>query len=196
MTTVTVCIPSIPGRERLLRRALLSVLGQTRPADAIAVVVDTERAGAAATRNRTIEAAATEWVAFLDDDDELLPHHLEHLLAEAATSGADIVYPWHHIIGPDGRQLPDLLGAQGVAFDPAELDRRNWVPVTLLARRSALVDVGMFPRPGSPEWPHTECEDWGAWRRLRDAGYRFHHTPAVTWLWHHHGRNTSGRPDR
>lgn len=194
--TVTVCIPSIAPRGRMLTRAVASVAAQTRPANALAVVIDHDRRGAAAVRNETWQMASTEFVAFLDDDDELLPYHLEHLLAVQADTGADVVYPWHRIIGPDGRTKADLLGAQGVPFEPSELDVRNFIPVTLLVRRELLAEVGGFPLPGSPEWPHQDCEDWACWRRLRDAGGKFVHTPEVTWLWHHHGANTSGRGDR
>lgn len=196
MTTVTVCIPSIAPRGKMLTRAIASVTVQTRPANGIAVAIDHDRRGAAPVRNDAWRMAATEFVAFLDDDDELLPHHLEHLLAVQADTGADLVYPWHRIIGPDGRTKADLLGAQGQPFDPAELDVRNFIPVTVLVRRSLLADVGGFPRTNSPEWPHDDCEDWGCWKRLRDAGAQFVHTPEVSWLWHHHGQNTSGRGDR
>lgn len=179
----------------MLARAVASVVAQTRPPDAVAVAVDHARAGAASVRNRAWRMADTEFVAFLDDDDEMLPHHLEHLLAVQAATGADVVYPWHRIIGPDGvTPLPDLLGAQGVEFDPVALDERNFIPVTLLARRSLLEEVDGFPMPLSERWPHKDCEDWGCWRSLRDAGARFVHTPEVTWVWHHHGDNTSGLP--
>lgn len=194
--TVTVCIPSIAPRGRMLTRAIASVAAQTRPANGIAIAIDHDRRGAAVVRNEAWQMASTEFVAFLDDDDELLPHHLEHLLAVQADTGADVVYPWHRIIGPDGRTKADLLGAQGQPFVASELDNRNFIPVTILVRRSLLADVGGFPRPNSPEWPHGDCEDWGCWRRLRDAGAVFVHTPEITWLWHHHGKNTSGRGDR
>jgi glycosyltransferase involved in cell wall biosynthesis len=195
--SVTVCIPSIPTRAPLAARALRSVLAQTRPPDAIAVSIDWDRLGAAGNRDRAWRMAGTEWVAFLDDDDELLPEHLEHLLDVAQRTGADVVYPWHRIIGPDGvTQLPDLLGAQGKKFDPDEFERRNYIPITVLVRRSLLVEVDGFPEPCSAEWPYPDNEDWGLWRRLVAAGAVFHHTPQVTWIWHHHGRNTSGRTDR
>ena len=196
MSTVAVCVPSIAPRGKMLARAVASVTAQDRAADALCVAIDHDRSGAAAVRNRSWRMADTEWVAFLDDDDELLPNHLEHLLAVQADTGADVVYPWHRIIGPDGRIKADLLGAQGVPFEPSELDSRNFIPVTLLVRRELLADVGGFPLPNSPEWPHSDCEDWACWRRLRDAGATFVHTPEVTWLWHHHGANTSGRGDR
>jgi len=198
MTTVAVCIPSIEPRGRLLTRAVASVAEQTRAANAICVAIDHDRRGAAAVRNEAWRMATTEWVAFLDDDDELLPHHIEHLLAVQADTGADMIYPWHRIIGPDGRTKADLFpGVCGTPWEVIghELDERNFIPVTILVRRELLADVGGFPLPNSPEWPHADCEDWACWRKLRDAGGKFVHTPEVTWLWHHHGRNTSGRGD-
>ena len=73
---------------------------------------------------------------------------------------------------------------------------RSRRPVTILVRRELLIEVDGFPIPGTPEWPHEDCEDWACWRRIRDAGGVFVHTPEVSWLWHHHGQNTSGRGDR
>jgi glycosyltransferase involved in cell wall biosynthesis len=95
---VSVVIPAY-NRERMLRRALESVLAQ-RPAPAEIVVVDdasTDRtaavaqelgatvvrhernAGEGAARNSGIAAAGQPWIALLDSDDEWLPHHLASL---------------------------------------------------------------------------------------------------------------------
>jgi glycosyltransferase involved in cell wall biosynthesis len=95
---VTVVIPAYE-RAALLPRALASVAAQTRPPAEVVVVDDgssddsaavAERLGArvirhernrgvSAARNTALEEAAGEWVAFLDTDDEWLPHHLEEL---------------------------------------------------------------------------------------------------------------------
>lgn len=58
---VTAVIPSIPPRVKMLRRALASVLTQTRAPDAISVAIDHDHEGSAATRNRALAAADTEW---------------------------------------------------------------------------------------------------------------------------------------
>lgn len=77
---VTVVIPSIPPRAKLLHRALDSVLTQRYTADAIVVEVDRDHAGAAVTRNRGLAKVDTEWTAFLDDDDVFGPDHLAELM--------------------------------------------------------------------------------------------------------------------
>ena len=198
MQTVTICIPSIPPRADLLRRALASVATQTAPPQAIAIAHDLDSDGAARTRNRTIEMANTEWVAFLDDDDELYPHHLQRLIAHQAETGADLVYPWMDIVGWDTHDFNDRdpLGMFAKPFDLAELDVRNWIPITYLIRRDLAMEVGGFPELESERWPMDNCEDWGFLRDVRDAGGTIAHLPERTWAWHWNGRNTSGKPWR
>lgn len=207
MSTVTVCIPTIPPRTEVLARALRSVLVQTRPADAIVIMVDHAGEGAAVTRNRAWRAARTEYVAFLDDDDEFLPEHLEALLGAAVETNADLIYPWFEHEGwpewtperQDALAVPyrgQLRSPLGVAFgkEQAEHMRRYaFIPITTLCRRSALVRSGGFPRPLSAEWPRDDCEDWGGWLRLLNTGAKFVHVPRRTWICHH-GRGTAGRP--
>ena len=182
---VTVVTPSIPPRTKMLRRALASVLAQTRPPDAISVAVDRDREGSAATRNRALDAAGTEWVAFLDDDDQFLPHHLEMLLACAQTSGADVVYPIPEVAGQPPPQL-----RFGLPFDPDELRRANYIPVTSLVR-TQLARAAKFRCPRG-----TVYDDWGLYLGLLNLGARFVHLPEKTWIWNWHPGNTQGQPDR
>jgi glycosyltransferase involved in cell wall biosynthesis len=185
---VTAVIPTIPTRRYYLERAVRSVLNQTHPVDAISVALDKDHEGAALTRNRALESVGTEWCAFLDDDDEWLPEHVESLLGAADETGADVVYPWFLV--PDGF---DVLAAKGLPFDRNELRLRNYIPVTVLARTKLLRAVGGFTSRGDDENP---CEDWGCWLKLVEAGASFHHLNQRTWVWNWHGKNTSGRGDR
>ncbi len=62
-----------------------------------AVEYDHEHTGAAATKNRGLAKVTTEWVAFLDDDDQFKPEHLEKLREAQLDSGADVVYSLPYI---------------------------------------------------------------------------------------------------
>jgi len=208
VTDVTVCVPTVPGREELLRRAVSSVANQTvRPE--LAVALDEDGDGAAPTRNRAWQLAETEWVAFLDDDDVLGPDHVELCLRHARDTDADLVYPWFNIYDSNNQDITfndplrvpvdgHYVTPYGVRFNDELrrelMTRNNFIPVTVLVRRALLDDVGGFPVPGTAEWGETCCEDWGLWRRLLDAGARFEHLPRRSWTWYWHGKNTSGRP--
>lgn len=170
-------IPTLPSRAEQLVRALWSVHGQTYPAADVHVVLDEHREGAAATRNRGLELVQTEWVAFLDDDDELKPHHLRACARHMALTDADLVYP-----GFDGE---DPTGMFGKAFDPLLLARRNYIPVTVLTRTELVRAVGGFENHPDPDG--KPCEDWGLWLKLLDAGASFSHLPQRTWVWHLRG---------
>jgi glycosyltransferase involved in cell wall biosynthesis len=172
----------------LIGRSLLSVLAQTHPVDAISLAVDNTRKGAAENRNDAVRGVATEWTAFLDDDDTWGPDHIQDLAACAADTGADLVYPWFHLpVGAD--PFPQYFGEP---FDPTALDHQNFIPITVLVKTQLLWDAGLFKPKGPPENP---CEDWGMWLALRDAGAEIVHYPVRTWTWNWHGGNTSGRAD-
>lgn len=186
--SVTVLIPTIPGRYQELQRAVASAKAQTYTGDGrILLQLDKDREGAAATRNRALEQVTTEWVAFLDDDDELYPDHLKLCLRRAAFSKADVVYPGYDTVGDDP------VNCFGLPFNPVLLRRRNYIPVTVLARTALVREVGGFIE--HPDEYGDPCEDWGLWLRLLDAGAKFDHLRVKTWLWRV-GGGTRGRSDR
>ena len=61
------------------------------------------RVAAAAPRNRGLEVAKGEWICSLDDDDELMPNHIEILLRRALT-GYDFVYGKFLMVKASGEQ--------------------------------------------------------------------------------------------
>ena len=191
MTTVGVCIPSIPPRAKLLQRAITSVLAQTRPVDEIHVAVDHGRQGAAVTRTRACKAAQADWLVLVDDDDTLGPEFVERTLACAQQTGADLVWPWFTVEG-GADPFPQFFGRQ---WDP---DEPHQFPITALVRRQALAEVNWFE--GGPEdaerWPGWTGEDWLTWNRLSVAGAKLVHLPERLWTWSHstEGGNLSGRP--
>lgn len=194
---ITVVIPSIPTRRHTyLHRALDSVLQQELSPDAVIIEFDHEHTGAAVTRNRGLQKVTTEWTAFLDDDDEMLPDHLKLLRAHAVMTDADMVYPWFTV--PEGWDpFPDR---EGQPFDPDLLKTRNTIPITVLIKTELIQRVGGFEDRNTSTAPEASpCEDWAGWIKVRDAGAKIEHLNRRTWLWHWSsgpGGNTSGRGDR
>ena len=210
--SVTVCIPSIPPRSDLLKRALKSVSAQTRPVTDVAIAFDTLKQGAGPTRSRALATVRTEWTAFLDDDDELKPKHVDLCLEWARATDADVVYPWFDVVS-GGDPFPMF---EGQAWDPAA---PHIFPITVLAKteafHAAAEKLGGFPSPpgmGSHivtphldetgkvveaiDPNHWSGDDWPFWWTVNDMGYTISHLPERTWLWHHDSGNTSGLPTR
>lgn len=185
---ITIVIPTIEGREGLLARALATVEAQTFPPSCVIVELDVGRQGAAATRNQALSKVDTDWLAFLDDDDELYPNHLKVLARYAKLSTLDVAYPGYDTTGGE-----DPVKCFGVPFDGALLQKRNFIPVTTLCRTSHVLQAGGFqPHPDENDDP---CEDWGLWLAMHAAGSRFTHVPVRTWRWNL-GDTTKGRPQR
>jgi hypothetical protein len=209
---ITVVIPSIPPRRNLLRRAVASVLGQTMPAAALSVVVDSDRLGAAVTRQRALDAVNTRWVAFLDDDDEMKPNHLEALFSAAVDY--DALYLWSRFqvaLPKRGYRVPRFRGEEYELRDgPEPLGAgtfEQWndeqpaqtTITTLVSTELARAVGGFVPPTAKGEIDGQRAgEDWDFTLRCRAAVPldAMRHVPAVTWLWHHHESNTSGLPDR
>jgi len=195
---ISVVIPTIPPRRVMLRRAMDSVSEQILWPQAVIVEPDVGRLGAAATRTLGLDKVNTEWVAFLDDDDEMLPQHLSTLSLLQAATDADMVWSWFRVIGGTD-PFPEYRGRTFNLADPHQ------IPITVLVRTEALREVGGFL---DPDWANVANdpgvdsdgnragEDFRTWIRLAQAGARFACTPEITWIWNHHQFNTSGLPGR
>jgi glycosyltransferase involved in cell wall biosynthesis len=141
--------------------------------------------GVAAARNRGIEAARGEWVAFLDDDDLWAPQKLRTQL-DAAATGAHFVYTGGVIADRRGRPLRDSP-APATDTLAAQLARRNVIggPSAVMARTALLRTLGGFDERFSV------FADWELWIRLARAG-----RPAACGdrlvAFREHGSNMSG----
>lgn len=220
MTTaadVTVVIPTIPGREHLLARAVASVEAQTQPPREVIIERDSERRGAAATRNAALQRVQTAFVAWLDDDDALLSDHIQTMMNGQNESGADLVFTYAEFVGgrdplaccqdgvliaepinvPFGPQQRDHLDSRPGTLCPwCGAQRGGFIPVTHTVRTDAIRDAGGFPEPNSmPEvLVSGDCEDLLALLKLLDAGSEFYHVVGKrTWQYYMHGANTAGR---
>lgn len=185
MSDVTICVPVIPPRvNTTLPRALESVFRQEHGCD-LAVAVDYDREGAWATRNRAASMAQTEWIGFLDDDDELLPHHVSTLLA-AANGDYDMVWGWFEVQGGTD-PFPHYRGRQYDPYHP------HVVPITYLVKTELYMDTNGFRADEYGAW---DLQDQPVLNEIIAAGGKMLAIWETTWIWHHHGANTSGLPSR
>lgn len=193
-SSVTIVIPTIPQRPAMLTRAVWSVTAQTVRPDVVIVEPDLHRTGAAATRDRALAKVDTEFVAFLDDDDELEERHIELLLGELHITGADMVYPWFTVVGGTD-PFPQHFGKEWDNENPHQ------TTVTFLARTEMIRRcggfTGNFVEDGQkdPEG-HRAGEEYRLVLRMVEQGAKIVHLPYRTWRWHHHKNNTSGQANR
>ena len=197
MIPVTVCTPTIPPRAHLLGRAIGSVFEQTvKPAEHV-VMVDVHKDGAPTMFDKTVRASATEWVAFLGDDDELLPHHLQTLWDLVSDSDADVAFT-HFRYSTTG-DAGHLEKWRGVPFDNANPRQITGV---FMARRELVLDVGGFSSGFDCNSYDVDGdgnrvgEDFHIVKNLAAAGAKFVNSPEVTWIYHVGHGNTLGMPGR
>lgn len=189
---ITVVIPVHPRRKRngMLERALKSVRSQKLAPAEIIVVEDRNKEGAAQTRQRGLEKVTTRWVAFLDSDDTFMPQHLLKLMKCAKENDADIVYSWYKIHG--GRDpMPKHFGKP---WDP---ENPRLTTIVTLCKTEIAQQVGfVHEHDGKLLLGQKAGEDWYFIKGCNDLGAKIVHLPEKTWVWNHHGSNTSGLPNK
>ena len=204
---ICVIIPAY-NRAHMLERALNGVWAQRpyQPAEVIViddgsddntaevaaklgatVVRHPHNRGLAETRNTGLRSTSHPWVAFLDSDDEWMPHHLAHLwelrgdhalVANSAfRCGVDPANDRFH--GPTTR-IPLILESGDQLVYP-----ENMIPVSAsMCKRDVAIDVGGF------QARHGVVEDLDLWLRILA-----HHTgicsPRVGIVYHVHGEQMS-----
>ena len=128
------------------------------------VQVNSKSRGPALGRNMGILHSVSDWVGFLDDDDEWLPHKIESQLANA--NGVDVVCG-NAILRGGGSYFRPRHSAK---FSPHNILLRNPVILsTALVRRAAIGDHELFL-----DQPKVRgSEDCLAWKAMSARGARF-----------------------
>jgi hypothetical protein len=193
---VTVVIPYHEERKRngMLDRAIASVEAQTARPGSLLLEPDLNREGSATTRNRALSKIATEWVLWLDSDDQLTPHAVQLLTEAQQETGADVVSGAAWIPQRPDHSEPGPPVPPG-RLDPGFVTARSVLHVSSLVRVSLARECGGFEFRRDPA-SGMMLDDFGFYSKLAEAGASFWRIPETVLIWHVHGANTSGKPDR
>ncbi|CAM3852299.1 glycosyltransferase family 2 protein [Paracidovorax anthurii] len=200
---VSVVIP-VYNAEATLQRALDSVRAQTLPPFEVICVDDGSRdgsvalatrydpagafllrvvqqprnAGAAAARNRGLDLATGDVIAFLDADDLWSPDKLARQLEAMQRQGLDLFGGYSGLLAPEmpparPHDAPPPLDTREVALLPAMLSN-PFHTSSVMVRRDARV---RFPEDGQLS------EDYALWLQLIAAGWRCaRHTQTLSFM--------------
>jgi glycosyltransferase involved in cell wall biosynthesis len=134
--------------------------------------------GLSAARNTAIRASGSELVAFLDSDDVWEPDYLQHQVQQLDERGLTVVYPDATLFGDTrlaGRRFMDIHPSSGPVTIESLVTQRCNVMVSVVARRQAIVDAGMF------DDSLRSSEDFDLWLRIVRMGGHigYHRRPLV-----------------
>ncbi len=138
---------------------------------AIIIYVTRQNGGPAAARNTGILTAEGEYIAFLDSDDQWLPDHLAQMMEVLQQDPTlDLVYGDAVNFGDvaeEGSTTMDANPSEGLAtFESLVLGKCTVVGSTVVARRQALIEAGLFDES------FMHGEDFDLWSRLAYRGGR------------------------
>jgi glycosyltransferase involved in cell wall biosynthesis len=125
-------------------------------------------------KNQGILKSRGKYIAYLDDDNEYLPHHLEILVNRLEKNpDLDAVYCDMQIFD-DANPGVQSMKAIALDFDAQFLINRNYIDTSeVMHRRDIVFKVG--------GWDETlpKFVDWNLWVRMVKAGAKFQRVPIV-----------------
>ncbi len=122
--------------------------------------------------NVGIDLASGAWIANCDDDDELLPKHVEVLLGDAKRRRLEMIYGRFEAVERDGDASVEIGGSEPL--------QRGAV-----ARGTVLYSLGLrFMKYNTQSWRIREPADWNLWKRMQMAGVKIGFNETVTYRYY------------
>ena len=189
----------IDHNDRLLMNAVEGLTGTSGPTR-IRVIANSHQSGLSGARNTGIESTDATIVAFIDDDAEVIPGWMRHLLAPFSDTT---------VVAVGGRAMPArpdrfpawwppeynwVVGCSWAGLPEALTEVRNVIGCCMAFRRDALVETdGFDPALGRVGSNAAGCEETELCIRLRRGGARVLYEPRATVLHHVDDRRLTAR---
>jgi glycosyltransferase involved in cell wall biosynthesis len=180
----TICIGTFGGNEWVklaTERAIPSAEAQGVP------VIHRHGETLAQARNEALAMVKSEWVVFLDADDELSPGYVEALGGGTADLRAPAVSYVKH--GRPRRAYVPKVAGHTHECSAECLPDGNFLVIGTAVRAALAREVGGFR-----EFPWSE--DWDLWLRCWRAGATIEAIPAAVYIAHVNQQSRNRAPDR
>jgi glycosyltransferase involved in cell wall biosynthesis len=206
---ISVILPSF-NREKLLPRAIISVLNQTNQSLELIIIDDgstdntedivksfsdkriryyrqRDNKGGSAARNIGIKLAKGELIAFQDSDDEWLPEKLERQVAKFSEVGGDvgvICCGYEFINDKTNEVVSRSIPVEKGNVHKIMLKNNYTGPLAVLMKSDCFNKVGLFDET------LPCCHDWDLWIRVSKY-YKFDYVPDILAKAYIHGKQLS-----
>ena len=161
MTKLSILIPSIPSRfDRLfIQYKKLMVMAEGKPVEILAFT-DNKKRSIGLKRDALVQIAMGDYLAFVDDDDEVYPNYVDALLKGISEAdGADVISIQQHASIEGGNKF---LIDFGVAKDNQEARKVNgvWQDVTRKPFHTCAWKTPIAKRHHFPDASYGEDWHW------------------------------------
>ena len=157
--------------------------------------------GAAAARNRALDAAKGDWISILDSDDLMHPDRISSLVKESAKSGADIVADDLLLFDTDRRAAPQTLFKGSWARSACWVSAEDYLATSYFYGRGPhlgylkpIIRTSVIAKQNFRyDERLTIAEDFNLIFRLLMAGAKFRTLPQIGYFYRRHSGSISHR---
>lgn len=218
MVKVSAVIPAF-NTEKYIRNAVMSLVNQKIKLDEIIIIDDgstdntlkvinllanqyknirvieqSSNQGVSVARNLGIQEATSEWILFLDADDECSEQLLDTYLNKMRTDSFESIYSGYYQIDESSKVVSDSITGKSLISTEGfcKVLIRNPIvsPSGLLIKRKVLFELKGF------DTSMKMNEDVDLWLRILDSGYQINHVESPLTFIRRHRNNTTSNMEK